>query len=141
MVRKKLTKSQILNEVKEWFKNRSIDDLMALGIGSWSAWNFKTPESFLWGAVAYKLARTGGGTPPVSQIAGLAALGTLGLAAGGAEIISSVLGEAGEQVTKFIAAPISTPETDIWFEETRGKVPFHHWKRWKLEHPDEVWQG
>lgn len=40
----------------------------------------RKPIGLLWGPVSFRLATTMGGTPPVSQIAGLASLGMLGLA-------------------------------------------------------------
>lgn len=111
----------------------SFDDLLAIAVGSWALTTFQTPEAFLWGAVGYKLATTKGGSPPVSQLAGLASLSVLGLAAGGGEMIASFIEDIGEEATKFVASPISTPETDEWFKETGGKVPFHLWKRAKEE--------
>ena len=57
----------------------TLDDLLAIAVGIWGAVHTQWPAHFLTGAIGYKLARTMGGTPPVSQIAGLSILGALGL--------------------------------------------------------------
>lgn len=57
-----------------------VDVLIYLGLGALSYDAFgKTPAAALVGPIGYKLATTMGGTPPVSQVAGLAILGSLGL--------------------------------------------------------------
>ena len=120
MVSKK-SRKKILDEIKEWFKARSIDDLITLGVGSWAYYSLRKPEAFLAGMVGYKLARTHAAP---SQLSGLATLGLLGLA--------TLPLDAIEQA---VAAPIRTEETDQWWEETHGDIPFHHWKRMKMETP------
>lgn len=56
---------------------------MALGVGYYSSTLATTPENALRnaliGMLGYRLATTSGGTPPVSQIAGLSILGVIGL--------------------------------------------------------------
>lgn len=73
-------RKKILTEVKDWFKDRSIDDLIAMGVGVWAWKHSGEPASALAGMVGYKLARTEGGAPPISQISGLAVLSAIGLA-------------------------------------------------------------
>lgn len=115
----KKQRKKVLDEVKEWFKARTMDDLLTLGVGSWAYYSLRKPEAFLAGMVGYKLARTHAAP---SQLAGLGTLAMLGLATLPLEAIK-------EQ----IAAPIRTPETDQWYDETGGSVPFHLWKRAKEE--------
>jgi len=57
-----------------------MDDLIALGVGAWAWKHSGEPASLLAGMVGYKLATTPGGTPPVSQIAGLTVLSAIGAA-------------------------------------------------------------
>ena len=57
-----------------------LDDMLAIGMGAWGALHTQAPEHFLTGMIGYKLARTEGGTPPMSQVAGLGILAALGLA-------------------------------------------------------------
>lgn len=70
----------------------SFDDLMAIIVGGWAAYTFKSPGHFLWGSIGYKLARTPGGGGIVgspSQIAGLITLAALGLCSIPAEAIEA----------------------------------------------------
>lgn len=73
--------------------NITFDDFLAIGVGMWGWKHLNNPTAFLSGAIGYKLARTEGGTPPVSQVAGLAILagmGLIGLAPGIAEALSII---------------------------------------------------
>lgn len=119
----KTQRKKILNEVTEQIKKfterLTFDDILAISIGGWAAYSLGKPIHFLSGSLAYKLARTEGN---VSQLAGLATLGMLGLATLPLDAIKET-----------VAAPIRTPETDEWYDETGGSIPFHHWKRMKME--------
>jgi len=57
----------------------SLDDLLALGVGAWGAIHTESVAGFMLGTIGYKLARTEGGTPPFSQMAGLGMLAFTGL--------------------------------------------------------------
>ena len=57
----------------------SLDDIFALSIGAWGAVHTESVEGFLTALLGYKLATTMGGTPPVSQIAGIGLLAFTGL--------------------------------------------------------------
>lgn len=58
-----------------------IDAFINIGLAYLGYEAFHTWKGALIGPIAYKLATTQGGTPPVSQISGLAILGILGVAA------------------------------------------------------------
>ena len=61
---------------------KDVSDVAMMGALAYIGYqHFKSPEGALIGPLGYKLATTMGGTPPASQIAGLAILGAMGLAA------------------------------------------------------------
>jgi hypothetical protein len=55
----------------------TLEDLLTISVGVWSAIHTQHPINFLTGALGYKLATTEGGTPPIAQITGLGILGTV----------------------------------------------------------------
>ncbi|MCK5611806.1 hypothetical protein KAR91_58595 [Candidatus Pacearchaeota archaeon] len=110
----------ISTHISKFIDRMSTDDAIGIAIGSWAAFALKDPWMFLPGIVAYRMARTDG---LISQGAGVASLAMLGLAS----------------MDNIVANPIPTPDTHKWYQETKGSVPYHHWRRWKDEHPDEVW--
>lgn len=117
--KRKKIESFAMDRIKSLVDNLTFDDLLAISIGVWAAHSLGKPIHFLSGSVAYKLARTEGN---ISQLAGLGTLGMLGIATLPLDAIKET-----------IAAPIRTPETDEWYDETGGNVPFHLWKRAKME--------
>jgi len=61
---------------------KDVSDVAIMGALAYVGYqHFKSPQGALIGPLGYKLATTMGGQPPASQIAGLAILGAMGLAA------------------------------------------------------------
>ncbi len=79
--------------LQQWFDIGIMGGLALLG---WDATD--DPRGALIGPIGYKLATTMGGTPPVSQIAGLGILALLGLLETGGEKIP--IGDTGLSVPK-----------------------------------------
>jgi len=71
--------SSISDHIGKLVDRLSLDDMLALGIGAWGAIHTESLEGFLTALLGYKLATTEGGTPPVSQIAGIGLLAFTGL--------------------------------------------------------------
>jgi len=73
---KKKQRNKILNEIKEWFKARSIDDLITMGVGLWAAKHTNQPVHALSGMIGYKLALA----PNMpSSMVGIALLANVGI--------------------------------------------------------------
>ena len=84
--REKLKKG--LDVIMDWIQKQDPKDLAELGIYvslaivSYDKLRPRAAQNALWGPIALKLATTAGGVGSPSQIAGIAGLGVLGLAAG-----------------------------------------------------------
>jgi hypothetical protein len=72
------------------------------------------PQDVLYGPIALKLATTMGGTPPVSQSAGLLALASLGLMYSGWIQVPKDLQEAGAKMIGSKASPFPFETERIW---------------------------
>lgn len=86
MVSKK-QRNKILNEIKEWFKARSIDDLITMGVGLWAAKHTNKPLNALHGMIGYKLATAPNVPASMVGVGILAAVGIGGLPLRGQDTI------------------------------------------------------
>jgi hypothetical protein len=75
----KKTRKKILNDVKDWFKERSLDDFLMLGVGAWAAKHTNNPINALHGMIGYKLAQSMNLPAGMAGVAILAAVGIGGL--------------------------------------------------------------
>jgi hypothetical protein len=88
----------------------SLDDLISVGVGLWGGLWTNNPLGFATGLLGYRLARTEGGMPPVSQMAGLAMLAFTGIIP-----VLPAFGDAIEDTKSFLGAKVDpecvNPET------------------------------
>ena len=82
------------------------DDALLMGLGAWGALHTQTLHGGLATMLGYKLATTGGGTPPLAQVSGLILLSGVGAA----PYVVPGLGMFAEQMQEFLEEVSKDPK-------------------------------